>query len=194
MMSSKAEVRARALAYRDAVAVDVRQGFAARLAALGPDLVSDHGRARDRLAVALFHPIGSEPDLRPLLAALVAAGVLTALPVTPAPGLPLSFRAWRPGHPTVAGPFGLREPGPEAAALDPDVLFVPLAAFDRRGARIGYGKGYYDRTLAILRSRKPVRAIGVAYAVQEVASIAAEPHDQPLDLVVTERATLPCEA
>ncbi len=194
MVLTKAEVRAEALAKRDAVPAAARQAFADRLAALGPRLVLDYAPPNPTLVVALFDAIGSEPDLRACCAALAAAGVPTALPSTGARGASLTFRAWQPGDATVAGPFGIREPASHAELLDPDVLFVPLAAFDRRGHRIGSGGGYYDRTLAELRARKRVRAIGIAYSAQEVLFLPSEPHDQPLDLVVTERDILLCEA
>ena len=138
---------------------------------------------------AAFLPIRREPDCLPLLHALVAAGLDTALPVTPKRGLPLRFHRWRPGEPLVSRAWGLSEPALDAAEIDPDVLFVPLAAFDRRGHRLGYGAGFYDNALAVLRARKPVLAIGVAFALQEVEAVPAEPHDERLDMIVTEQAT-----
>ncbi len=193
MVRSKGEVRAEALAERDAVAPDVRAGFAQRLASLGPRLAVEFAPDGATLVVALFSAMKGEPDTAPLLGALAAARVPTALPVAGAPATPLAFRLWRPGDPLRPGRFGTREPAPGAPAVDPDVLFVPLAAFDRRGHRIGYGKGYYDRTLQNLRARKPVRAIGVAFSVQEVLFVGNEAHDEPLDLVVTERDVLLCD-
>ncbi len=192
MPFSKAEVRRAALARRDGVDPVVRQAFAARLATLGPRLVLDFAPANAGLVVALFSAIRGEPDLRPLARALHRAEVALALPVTGGPE-PLVFRRWAPGDALVVGPMGIGEPATTAPVVDPDMLFVPLAAFDRRGHRIGYGAGYYDRTLAALRARKTVRAIGVAYAVQEELFIPDEPHDEALDLVVTERDTVLCE-
>jgi 5-formyltetrahydrofolate cyclo-ligase len=96
------------------------------------------------------------------------------------------FRRWRPGAPLEAAPFGLSHPPAEAGTVDPDVLLVPLAAFDRRGHRIGYGRGYYDRALARLDARGRRRAIGVAFSVQEVDAVPDEPHDRRLDAVLTE--------
>ncbi len=193
MALSKAELRAEALAKRDATPDEVRASFSARLAALGPRLVLDYAPPSDSLIVSLFAAIGSEPDLRPLLTALTDAGVPTALPVIGKPGTPLQFRLWSPGQPLEPGKLGIDEPRATAKTVDPDVLFVPLAAFDRRGHRIGYGKGYFDATLAALRRRKTIRAIGVGYSVQEVLFVPSEPHDEPLDLVVTERDILLCE-
>ncbi len=140
--------------------------------------------------VSAFHPIRDEPDTLALLSALAGAGFATAAPVVVGRGEPLVFRSWRPGDPTRAGAMGIAEPLPEAEAVDPDLLFVPLACFDRRGHRIGYGAGYYDRSLERLRAMKPVRAVGVAYGVCEVASVPYEAHDQTLDAVLTERDTI----
>ncbi len=92
----------------------------------------------------------------------------------------------------VPGRLGICEPPPEANVLDPDLLFVPVVAFDRRGQRLGYGAGYYDLTLATLRAERQVVAVGVAYAAQEVLFVPAEAHDQALDVVVTESDTILC--
>jgi 5-formyltetrahydrofolate cyclo-ligase len=192
MAFSKAEVRAAALAKRSAIAGEDRAAFAERLAAIGPRLIVDFAPPNVGLVVSLFAAIGSEPDLTPLAAALNAAGVVTALPVTGGRDDGLVFRRWAPGDPTRPGRMGIAEPGPEAPVVEPDVLFVPLAAFDRRGHRVGYGGGHYDRTLAVLRGRKAIRAIGIGYAAQEILYVPDEDHDQPLDLVVTDRETLLC--
>ena len=100
------------------------------------------------------------------------------------------MREWVFGEPLIAGVWGIREPKPEAAVVDPDILLVPLLAFDRAGHRIGYGAGYYDLTLAQLRARKPVIAVGLAFAAQEIAAVPATPRDARLDLVLTEREVL----
>ena len=140
--------------------------------------------------VSAFHPIGEEPDTLPLIAALAAEGFATALPVVAGRALPLTFRLWRPGEPTRSGTMAIRQPFESAPAVEPDLLFVPLACFDRRGHRIGYGAGYYDRSLACLRARKAIRAVGVAYGVCEVPAVPYEEHDQSLDAIVTERETI----
>jgi 5-formyltetrahydrofolate cyclo-ligase len=85
------------------------------------------------------------------------------------------------------------EPPPEAKEVLPDLLFVPLAAFDRKGGRLGYGAGFYDRTLAKLRALKPIKAVGVAFEVQELQDLPQEPHDEPLDYVLTERKLIYCK-
>ncbi len=100
------------------------------------------------------------------------------------------MRAWTFGAPLKAGQWGIREPLPDAAEVAPDILIVPLAAFDRAGHRIGYGAGYYDMTINALRARKKVVAIGIAFAAQEIAHVPATERDERLDLVLTERETI----
>ena len=109
-----------------------------------------------------------------------------ALPVTVSRAAPLTFRRWRPGEPTVPGEMNIPEPPPEVPEVEPDLLFVPLSAFDRRGHRIGFGAGHYDRTLARLRAKGRVTAVGIAYSVSEVPRAPDEPHDQRLDYILTE--------
>jgi 5-formyltetrahydrofolate cyclo-ligase len=113
-----------------------------------------------------------------------------ALPVVAGRGKPLVMRAWRWGEDLAQGVWGLREPKPDAPEVDPDILLVPLLAFDRTGHRIGYGAGYYDMTIAGLRARKAVTAIGLAFAAQEIAAVPATPRDERLDLVLTEREVI----
>jgi 5-formyltetrahydrofolate cyclo-ligase len=112
------------------------------------------------------------------------------VPVIPGPGMPLRFREWSPGCRMVAGAFGALIPA-EGAWLEPQVLIVPLLSFDRRGYRLGYGGGFYDRTLERLRSRGATLALGFAFAAQEVAEVPTEPTDQPLDAVLTETGLIP---
>jgi 5-formyltetrahydrofolate cyclo-ligase len=137
--------------------------------------------------VSGFSPIGSEINPLPLMRRLAAHGACLALPVVIGRGHPLVFRAWTFGEPLGKGVWGIREPPPAAPQVEPDILLVPLAAFDRAGHRIGYGAGYYDLTLAGLRTRKPILAVGLAYAAQEIAAVPATARDARLDLVVTER-------
>ncbi len=180
----KASLRSAALARRAAVDLRTRTAFAADLPERGLGLARRWCTAP---VVSAFLPIRGEPDTLPLLDALSAAGFTLALPATPPRGEPLRFRAWRPGDALAPGRFGTAEPGPAAAELDPDLLFVPLAAFDARGCRLGYGAGYYDGALRRLRAARPVLAVGVAFAAQEVAAVPTEPHDERLDAVLTER-------
>ncbi len=134
--------------------------------------------------VGAYWPIRSEVDPRPIMRALVKRGQTVALSQILHPRL--SWREWRPGDALIKGGFGVREPGPDAPECFPRALLVPLAAFDRRCHRIGYGKGHFDRSIATLSDLHPVLAIGLAYSVQEVPSVPAEPHDRRLDLIVTE--------
>lgn len=189
--ADKTALRAAALARRAAVPGDLRLSFARRLAEIGPDLVRRNGQAPDG-TVSVYHPIRDEVDTAPLFEALTRAGVATALPVTVGRGQALRFLLWGPGDPVAPGSWGIPEPLPSAPSIDPDILFVPLAAFDRRGFRLGYGAGHYDNSLAALRNRKPVFAIGIAFAIQEVDRVPTEPHDEPLDAVITERDMLFC--
>jgi 5-formyltetrahydrofolate cyclo-ligase len=182
----KTALRREALARRGAVAPGARAAFSRRLAREGLRLA----RLWRPRAVSAFHPLRDEPDTLALLKALAAEGFATALPVVVGRGSPLVFRSWRPGDPTRSGAMSIAEPLESAPAVEPDLLFVPLACFDRRGHRIGYGAGYYDRTLAGLRAIKPVHAVGVAYGVCEVAAVPYEAHDETLDAIVTDLETM----
>ena len=137
--------------------------------------------------VSGYGPIEAELDPRPLLLALRNDDHRVGLPVVAGKGLPLLFREWTDSQPLENAPFGLAQPPDTAAELEPDLLIVPLLAFDRAGDRLGYGAGYYDLTLAALRRRKPVLAVGVAYAAQEVERVPRDPWDEPLDWIVTEQ-------
>jgi 5-formyltetrahydrofolate cyclo-ligase len=183
---SKAAVRRAALARRKALPPELRARFTERLVREGLRLA----RLWSPAAVSGFHPIRDEPDMLALLAALAADGFAVALPAVVGRDRPLDFRLWRPGDPTAPGAMGISEPLADAATVDPDLLFVPLAAFDRRGQRLGYGAGFYDRTLERLRRLKPIRAVGVAYGVCEVDAVPYERHDQGLDAIVTEQETI----
>jgi len=136
--------------------------------------------------VAGYSPIRSEFDPGPLMHALARHGVHLALPVVIARDQPLLFRSWSAGEPLARGQLGILEPPAEAPVVVPDILLVPLAAFDRLGHRIGYGAGHYDRTLAQLREWKAITAIGVAFAAQQVEAVPALLHDVALDYVLTE--------
>jgi len=185
---TKSGLRTQAIGRRGKVGERAREAFAARIAVEGVQIAR---RACAR-TVAAFWPIGAEADTRALVAALAYHQFITCLPVTPARGNPLVFRRWRPGQPMVEGPMGLFEPAPSAPPARPDVVFAPLAAFDRRGFRIGYGAGYYDITLARLRAEGLGPAVGIAFACQEIPRVPEEAHDQPLDYILTETELIDC--
>ena len=139
--------------------------------------------------VSAFWPMGDEIDPRPLMERLHAAGIVIGLPVVVAKGAPLLFRRWRPGTRLVPGGFKTEVPSPEEPELTPSLLIVPLLAFDRQGYRLGYGGGFYDRTLAKLRDDSGgVTAVGFAYAGQEVEAVPRAHYDQRLDWIATERS------
>ncbi len=181
----KATLRATALANRDALSGEYRAAAALTLALRGLPIAITPGTV-----VAGYAPIRSEIDPAPLMQKLAAQGAQLALPVISARDLPLKFRAWSTGDTLQRGPLGILEPSLEAAEVIPDILLVPLAAFDRSGHRIGYGAGYYDRTLAPLRATKNITALGLAFAAQEIPVVAASAHDARLDLVLTEDDTI----
>ena len=141
-------------------------------------------------AVSGFWPMGEEIDVRPLLLHLHAQSHPIGLPATGPRGSLLRFRRWAPETTLIAGVFGTREPPKDAPDIVPDLLIVPLLAFDADGWRLGYGGGYYDRTLAGLRAERTVTAVGVAFAAQQVDAVPHGGSDQRLDWVVTEDAAL----
>ena len=185
----KARLRGQALARRSALSLAERQAFAANLAISALQFIQS---IPGRPIISAYWPINDEADTRPMLKALAQAGFATALPVTGARGTALVFRLWQPGDPQVKGQLAIPEPAPHLPLAEPDILFVPLAAFDRRGHRIGYGAGHYDCTLAQLRAKKPVLAIGIAYYEQEIAEVPAQSHDARLDFVLTPRQLIDC--
>lgn len=138
--------------------------------------------------IAGYMPIRTELNPLPVMAALAADGPV-AVPEVPGRDMPLNFLRWTPGCRLVPGDFGAPVPA-EREELMPEVLIVPLVAFDRAGNRMGYGGGFYDRTLEKLRALRPTLAIGYAYAAQEAEALPLEPTDQPLDAIVTEAFTL----
>jgi 5-formyltetrahydrofolate cyclo-ligase len=115
------------------------------------------------------------------------------MPVMVGKGAPLLFRAWAPGDVMDRAVWGIAEPKADKAAVDPDVLLVPLLAFDRGGWRIGYGGGYYDRTLRTLRAKKPIVAVGLAYDEQLIEAVPHLEYDERLDWVLTPSGPTPCK-
>jgi 5-formyltetrahydrofolate cyclo-ligase len=185
----KAELRRAALARRDALPAVARMAAAQTIAERGLPVDVAPGAV-----VSGFSPLKSEISPLPLLRHLADAGAQLALPVVVGRGQPLIMRAWSFGAPLNSGVWGIREPPADARQVFPDILIVPLLAFDRTGHRIGYGAGYYDMTIARLRAMKQVVAIGIAFAAQEIAAVPATPRDARLDLVLTEHGVIDCRA
>ena len=156
--------------------------FTERIAAFASDLGASAGAV-----VSGYWPIRDEADPRALMAALAGNGQVLALPRVAERGAALVFHRWLPGDATLIDMFGLTEPLASAEIVTPSILLVPLLAFDATGHRLGYGGGYYDRTLATLRDAGKIIAVGVAYAGQEVGEVPRHDHDEPLDAIVTEK-------
>ena len=182
---TKAALRAAALARRDALPAATRAAAAQTIASRAFPVPVAAGSI-----VAGFSPMRSEINPVPLMRKLAGAGARLALPVVQGRGKPLIMRAWHFGAPLKSGQWGIREPTADAGEVAPDILIVPLAAFDRQGHRIGYGAGYYDLTINALRAKKKVIAVGIAYAAQEIEQVPATERDARLDLVLTEREVI----
>jgi 5-formyltetrahydrofolate cyclo-ligase len=161
----------------------------ARAGTTAPQQLAAHGldfADIPRLAtVSAFSAVGDEINALPLMTVIARQKHRLCLPVMQGKGRPLLFRAWAPGDPMKTAVWGIQEPLPSAPAVDPDVLLVPLLAFDARGYRLGYGGGFYDRTLAELRARKEIVAIGLAFDEQRVDAVPRSDDDQRLDWVLT---------
>jgi len=182
--SPKDLLRAEALARRGKLSVAERAAFSNEIT----ERVIPFADQMRGGPVGGFWPIRTEIDPRPALKHLSSLGIQAALPVVMPSGL--MFRVWNRAEALIEGPFGLSEPDATAPEASPRALLVPLAAFDRRGHRIGYGAGYYDRAIARLCALGPLFTIGVAFAVQEIERVPDEPHDRALDVIVTERETI----
>jgi len=180
-LPSKADLRAAALAKRDAMSPEQRDAAAETIARRGLPFEIAPGAV-----ISGYSPIRNELDPAPLMRKLAGLGARLALPSVTARGHSLIFRAWSPGERLMLGALGIPEPSPAAAEVLPDVMLVPLAAFDRLGHRIGYGAGHYDFTFAHLRKMKPIIGVGLAFAAQETRAIPALSHDVALDYVLTE--------
>ena len=181
----KSAARAQALALRDALPPAERQAAAESIAARALPVEVTPGAI-----VSGFMPMKTEINPLPLMRKLAEQGAHLALPCIAGRGKPLIMRAWKIGDAFKEGQWGIREPMPEAAEVAPDIVIVPLAAFDRAGNRIGYGAGYYDMTLAALRAKKKVIAIGIAFAAQEMPQVPATKRDERLDFVLTEKEVI----
>jgi 5-formyltetrahydrofolate cyclo-ligase len=180
--------RTRALARRAAAHANHGKRAGVRLAEHGLGFVEPAPGA----IVSGFSAIRDEIDAGPLLDRLAGEGFRLALPVMQGKGKPLLFRAWAPDDEMGSATWGIAEPLPSRAMLEPDVVLVPLLAFDARGYRLGYGGGFYDRTLAALRARKPIVAVGVAYDELKVDAVPHLDYDQRIDWVLTPSGPLRC--
>jgi 5-formyltetrahydrofolate cyclo-ligase len=189
IQAEKERLRRAAAARRDALPADARMAAAEAIAARVFPIAVAPGAF-----VSGFMPLKSEISPLPLMHNLTGNGAKLALPRIIGRGSPLSMHAWEFGAPLDRGQWGIREPKPDAPEVDPDILLVPLLAFDRAGYRIGYGAGYYDRTIHRLRALKKVAAVGIAFAAQEVPEIPKTPRDERLDLVLTEREVIDLRA
>lgn len=178
-LATKAGLRG-AARQRRAAAAAANPGAAEAIA----KIILDSSAISAAAAIAGYAPVGDEIDPLPLLGALAGLHVC-ALPTIGA-GRALVFRRWSPGTLLVPGRYGIPAPPLDSPAILPDILLVPLLAFDRRGHRLGYGGGFYDTALAALRDGGRVKAIGLAYAAQQVERLPAEAWDQTLDFVATE--------
>jgi 5-formyltetrahydrofolate cyclo-ligase len=183
--TDKAQLRSEALARRDAMPAAERAA-AVETVTQRPFPVA----IKQGVIVSAYSPMKSEFNPVPLMRKLSESGATLALPVTPKRGNPLIMRAWAFGDEMASGVWGIREPKSESPEVFPDIMLVPLAAFDRSGHRIGYGAGYYDMTIARIRAMKPVITIGLAFAAQEIPRVPATAFDARLDLVLTELETI----
>jgi 5-formyltetrahydrofolate cyclo-ligase len=180
LQALKADLRRRALAARQR-AHEAAPDAGARLVRHFP-----FHRVKSGSVVSGYWPLPGEIDPRLLMRELAARGARLALPVVTGPGHPLVFRAWQDGDALEQRAFGLMEPPQGSAERIPDILLVPLLAVDDDGNRLGFGRGYYDRTLAGLRAAGAPLAVGLAYEAQRVAAVPVDAFDQPLDWLVTE--------
>ncbi|MEI4232322.1 5-formyltetrahydrofolate cyclo-ligase [Roseovarius sp. D22-M7] len=176
--------RARLHAARQAMRVEDRRAAGEALAGHLRDLLAARfGEMRDRV-VSAYWPINGEPDLRPLMADLHAAGATVALPLVEVKRSPLVFRHWSPATRMVRGDWNIPVPPDTAAAVTPEITLAPLMGWDPAGYRLGYGGGYFDRTLAALSPRSVT--IGVGFQAARLDTIHPQPHDIALDFIVTE--------
>lgn len=168
-----------------------QEAFARRKVACDNNAGGASGKLSEFLAgfrgvpTAGFMPINTEIDPRPAMAEMTAYGPV-GVPVIQAPATPLKFAEWTPECVMVEGAFKAQIPA-DLTWIRPEIVIVPLVAFDRAGGRLGYGGGFYDRTLEGLRAKGPVLAVGFAFAAQEAANLPLEATDQPLDMMITEK-------
>lgn len=183
LIDDKRTLRSAMLAWRQDLGDVERRAAADGLLAM----LRDERPIATPCTVSGFWPIKDEIDIRPLMIEFHNQGCQLALPVVQGRGQPLLFRAWRPGDPLEPGVFGTLQPSARREAIEPDALIVPLLACDTDGWRLGYGGGFYDRTLGILRKRRPITAMGVGFDAQFVPEVPHGPDDQRLDWLLTDK-------
>lgn len=180
---AKARLRVAAKTRRALLSPEARQIAGVAVAGLGLDFLPERPVAG--AIVGGFMPIGEEISPLPLMARLHGEGYRLALPVMMGKAQPLQFRTYAPGDRLVAAVWGIREPGPEQPVVEPDIIVAALLAFDGRGYRLGYGGGYYDRSICALRSVKSLLTIGLAFDQQRVDAVPHLDYDEPLDWILT---------
>lgn len=185
----KTALRARMVEWRKSVTPERRAETAQALAWTGLCFVRP---AQANGIVSGFASLSDELDCMPLLHRVAGEGLGLALPLVTGRGKPLTFRSWTPGDVMDAGVWGIAQPKADKPVVDPDILLVPLLAVDRSGYRLGYGGGFYDRTLQGLRARKAIIAIGLAYEEQVIDAVPHLDYDEPLDWVLTPAGPLRC--
>ena len=191
ILQQKRVLRERMKAWRAALAPAAVMRDAEAVAARGLDFLPPLGAGT---VVSGFAPMPGEFRVWPLLRRLAGEGLQLALPVMQGKGKPLIFRAWALGDATDTAVWGIAEPKPDKPVLEPDVLIVPLLAFDRAGWRVGFGGGFYDRTLRGLRARKRITAVGLGYDEQRIDAVPHFEYDERLDWVLTPSGPLRCGA
>ena len=189
ILEAKRALRARTRAWRGTLSTEAK--------AQAAEAVADHGIGflgplREHTVVSGFASLPDEFRAWPLLRRLHRDGLPLALPVMQGKHKPLLFRAWTPGDAMDSGVWNIPEPKADKPAVEPDILLVPLLAFDPRGWRLGYGGGYYDRTLKGLRARRTIVAVGLAFDEQEVDAVPHLDYDQRLDWVLRPSGALAC--
>ncbi len=183
--ASKAIVRRKLLTVRDALSKPDLDKWSAKIAAQLLTSVP----YQDHQVFSGYWPIGNEVDVRPLMTMLNDKGLHGSLPVVVGEAEPLGFCTWSPGEPLVSAGFGTKQPKIKVEVV-PTLILMPLLGFTRFGDRLGFGAGFYDRTLKELRSERDILAVGVAFSVQELQDLATEPHDERLDWIVTEKEAI----
>lgn len=184
----KKRLRKKLATLRNAIGAEERAGFNEALSHITLDFINQSLALQTSSVKAIiggYYPIGSECNDRAVMAALARQGHTVALPAVKAGQKRLDFRIWNLDDDLIKDDFSIPAPGKDAETVLPDVFLVPLLGFDRKGYRLGYGKGYYDRTLGFIKSQKSILTVGLAFAIQEVDVVPFDKFDIPLDYILT---------